>query len=83
MAEQEYSPQYLRARVEDVGSLANKLAEFSQALSPIERSLLMGLIRRCMPGIDVQGSEALADTPAVFGAWINSIVPGESRWFPS
>jgi len=83
MAEQGYSPLYLRARVEDVGSLANKLAEFSQALSPVERSLLLELVRRCMPGIDVQSSEALTDTPAVFGAWINSIVAGESRWFPS
>jgi hypothetical protein len=83
MAEQRHSPEYLQARVEDVQSLAFKLTESSQILSPVERALLMELIKRCMPSIDVQSAEALVATPAVFGAWINSIVPGESRWFPA
>jgi len=82
MAEQRYSPVYLRARVEDVQSLAIKLTQFGQTLNPVELALLMELVKRCMPSIDVQSSEALAATPAVFGAWINSIIPGESRWYP-
>ncbi len=82
MAEQRYSPVYLRARVEDVQSLAIKLTQFSQTLNPVELALFMELIKRSMPSIDVQGAEALAATPAVFAAWINSIVPGESRWYP-
>lgn len=82
MAEQRFSPVYLRARVKDVQSLAIKLTQFGQTLNPVELALLMELVKRCMPSIDVQGAEALAATPAVFGAWINSIVPGESRWYP-
>jgi hypothetical protein len=83
MAEQRYSPEYLQARVEDVQSLAFKLTQFSQVLSPIERALFMELIKRSMPSINLQSNEALAAAPAVFGAWINSIVPGESRWYPT
>ena len=72
---------FAMASVEDVQSLAIKLTQFSQTLNPVELALLMELVKRCMPSIDVQSSEALAATPAVFGAWINSIVPGESRWY--
>ena len=82
MAEQRYSPEYLRARIDDVQSLAVKLTHFSQTLHPVELALLMELIKRCVPSISVQGAETLAATPAVFAAWVNSIVPGESRWFP-
>ncbi len=83
MAEQRYSPEYLRARVEDVQSLAIKLTQFSQTLNPVELALFMELIKRSMPSINLQSDEALVAAPAVFGAWINSIVPGESRWFPA
>jgi len=82
MAEKRYSPEYLQARVEEVQSLAIKLTQFTQTLNPVERALFMELIKRSMPSIDLQSAEALAATPPVFAAWINSIVPGESRWFP-
>lgn len=40
----------------DVQSLGNKLAEFSQALTPGEQAVLTGILQQAMPeGSDVQG----------------------------
>jgi hypothetical protein len=82
MAEQEASPLYLHANVQDIASLANKLTQFSQALSPVELSLFMERIKRSMPGVDVDSMSPVVPSPAVFGAWLNAIVDGDSRWFP-
>jgi hypothetical protein len=40
----------------DVQSLGNKLAEFSQALTPGEQAVLTGILQQAMPeGSDVEG----------------------------
>jgi len=83
MAEQGGSPLYLHANAQDIASLANKLTQFSQTLSPVELSLFMERIKRSMPGVDVDGMGPIAASPAVFGAWLNAIVDGDSRWFPT
>jgi len=83
MAEQRASPLYLHANAQDIASLANKLTQFSQKLSPVELSLLMERIKRSMPGVDVDGMGTITPSPAVFGAWLNAIVDGDSRWFPT
>ena len=82
MAGQGASPLYLHANAQDIASLANKLTQFSQALSPVELSLFMERIKRSMPGVDVDSMGPIAPSPAVFGAWLNAIVDGDSRWFP-
>lgn len=82
MADEQRSPEYLLANPRDIESLANKLAQFCQTLSPVEQSLLMERIKRSMPGADVRGVTVLSGSPDVFGAWINSVVPDGSRWFP-
>ena len=46
MAHEHESPQYLLASPQDIESLANKLTEFSQALSPVEQALFMERIKR-------------------------------------
>ena len=83
MAEQRASPLYLHANAQDIASLANKLTQFSQALSPVELSLFLERIKRSMPGVDVDGMGTITPSPAVFGAWLNAIVDGDSRWFPT
>ena len=83
MAEQRASPLYLHANAQDIASLANKLTQFSQKLSPVELSLFMERIKRGMPGVDVDSMGPVAPSPAVFGAWLNAIVDGDSRWFPT
>ena len=83
MAEQQHTPLYLHTQPHDIESLANKLNEFSQTLNPVEQSLLLERIKRSMPAIDVDIEGPFAPSPVVFGAWLNSIVDGNSRWFPS
>jgi len=83
MAEQRASPLYLHANAQDIASLVNKLTQFSQKLSPVELSLFMERIKRSMPGVDVDSMGPVAPSPAVFGAWLNAIVDGDSRWFPT
>jgi len=83
MAHEHESPQYLLASPQDIESLANMLTEFSQALSPLELALFMERIKRSIPAVEVQESITLAPSVEVFAAWLNSVVPGGSRWFPS
>jgi hypothetical protein len=83
MAEQGTTPLYLHANAQDIASLVNKLTQFSQTLSPVELSLLMERIKRSMPNMEVDGMGPIAASPAVFGAWLNAIVDGESRWYPT
>jgi hypothetical protein len=83
MAEAYSSPPYLHTQPHDIESLANKLNEFCQTLSPVEQSLFLERIKRSMPSMDVDHAGPSAPSPIVFGAWLNAIVDGESRWFPS
>jgi hypothetical protein len=83
MADEHQSPQYLLASPEDIESLANKLTEFSQALSPLEQALFMERIKRSIPAVEVLESITLVPSLEVFAAWLNSVVSGGSRWFPS
>lgn len=83
MAEQHKGPQYLLASEEEIASLAHKLLEFSQALSPIEQSLFLERIKRSMPSAEFQESITLEPSLAVFGGWLNSVMPNGVRWFPS
>ena len=82
MAEQQHTPLYLHVQPHDIESLANKLNQFSQTLNPLEQSLLIERIKRSMPAMDVDSEGSISASPVVFGAWLNSIVDGESRWFP-
>lgn len=83
MAEQHKGPQYLLASEEEIASLAHKLLEFSQTLSPIEQSLFLERIKRSMPSAEFQESITLEPSLAVFGGWLNSVMPNGVRWFPS
>ena len=83
MAEQHKGPQYLLASEEEIASLAHKLLEFSQTLSPIEQSLFLERIKRSMPAAEFQESITLEPSLAVFGGWLNSVMPNGVRWFPS
>jgi len=82
MAHTHISPEYTHATAQDVASLVNKLVEFSQVLSPVERALLLERIKRSMPLADIDATTPIAASPAVFAAWINSIVADTSRWYP-
>ena len=82
MAHDYQSPQYLLASPQDIESLANKLTEFGQALGPLEQALFMERIKRSIPAMEVQESITPAPSLEVFAAWLNSVVPGGSRWFP-
>ena len=83
MADEHRSPQYLLASPQDIESLANKLTEFGQALNPLEQALFMERIKRSIPTMEVQESITPAPSLEVFAAWLNSVVPGGSRWFPA
>ena len=83
MADEHQSPQYLLASPQDIESLANKLTEFGQALSPLEQALFMERIKRSIPSMEVQEAVTPAPSLEVFAAWLNSVVSGGSRWFPS
>ena len=83
MAEQHQGPQYLLAGEQEIGSLAHKLLEFSQTLSPVEQSLFMERIKRSMPSAEFQETVTLEPSLAVFGGWLNSVVSGGVRWFPT
>lgn len=83
MAHEHQSPQYLLASSGEIASLANKLTEFSQALAPVEQALFMERIKRSIPAMEIQESITPAPSREVFAAWLNSVVPGGSRWFPS
>jgi hypothetical protein len=83
MADEHQSPQYLLASPQDIESLANKLTEFGQALNPLEQALFMERIKRSIPAMEVQESITPVPSLEVFAAWLNSVVPGGSRWFPA
>ena len=83
MADEHQSPQYLLASSQDIESLANKLTEFGQALTPLEQALFMERIKRSIPAMEVQESITPVPSLEVFAAWLNSVVPGGARWFPS
>ena len=83
MAHEHESPQYLLASPQDIESLANKLTEFSQALSPVEQALFMERIKRSIPAMEIEQSLTPAPSLEVFAAWLNSVVPGGSRWYPA
>ncbi len=83
MTEQHKGPQYLLASEQEIGSLAHKLLEFSQSLGPIEQSLFLERIKRSMPTAEFEDSTTLEPSLAVFGGWLNSVVPDGVRWFPS
>ena len=83
MAEHSKSPQYLLASEQEISSLAHKLLEFSQALSPIEQSLFMERIKRSMPNAEFVEAVTLEPSLSVFGGWLNSVMPEGVRWFPS
>lgn len=83
MADQQEVAQYLLASPADIASLASKLTEFSQALSPVEQSLFIERIKRSMPVVDVHEEITLTPSLEIFAAWLNSVVPGGSRWYPS
>lgn len=82
MADTQNTPTYLQVTPENVASLAHKLEQFTQSLSPAERELLMERIKRSMPLSDLKATAPLAATPAVFAGWLNSIVSDVSRWYP-
>ncbi len=77
------TPLYLQSDPHDIESLANKLTQFSQTLSPVEQSLFIERIKRSMPAMDVDNTGTIAASPVIFGAWLNAIVDGNSRWYPS
>ncbi len=83
MADQHKGPQYLLASEQEIASLAHKLLEFSQTLSPIEQSLFLERIKRSMPSAEFQEAITLEPSLAVFGGWLNSVMPNGVRWFPS
>ena len=82
MADTQNTPTYLQVTPENVESLAKKLEQFSQSLSPIERGLFMERIKRSMPVSDIEATTPLATTPDVFAGWLNAIVSDVSRWYP-
>ena len=83
MADTQSTPTYLQASPENVASLANKLEQFSNQLSPVERGLLLERIKRSMPVSALDASTPLAASTAVFAAWLNAIVSDVARWYPS
>jgi len=82
MAEHHQGPQYLLVGEQEIGSLAHKLLEFSQTLSPVEQSLFMERLKRSMPAVEFKESVTLEPSLAVFAGWLNSVVPNGVRWFP-
>ena len=83
MADTQRTPLYLQASPDDVASLAHKLEQFSNQLSPVEQGLLMERIKRSMPLSDLDATAPLTASTAVFAAWLNSIVSDTARWHPS
>ena len=76
--------EYLQAKPEDVESLVNKLMQFFQGLNSEERALLLQCIKRGLPSSTGTGPHrAVEASPAVFAAWLNSVVSNPSRWYPS
>ncbi len=75
---------YVQTRPEDVESLVNKLMQFSMGLDPQERALFLECVKRGLPpSSGTESLRAVEASPAVFAAWLNSMVSNPSRWYPS
>lgn len=75
---------YVQTRPQDVESLVNKMLQFYQGLRPQERALLLECIKRGLPASTGTDPLRVVEAgPAVFAAWLNSVVSNPSRWYPS
>ena len=86
VSETNITPEFdsVQTRPENMELRVNKLLQFYQGLNPQERALPLENIKRSLPASTATDKLRVVEaSPAVFAAWLNSVVSNPSRCYPS